>query len=379
MIPGETANPGGNRGSGDAAELGVGESPGGIVPSVGGDCQPAPGAREAAPGTVGNDAGVGTRLSNSGFPVVTLEPLVGIDRLSFTVKLTPAESQEFASFAQSSVAFGERRNSRTPTYRYSWMVLDGITVEYGDRASGQNNPHLRIDYNPAKHSLHAVDGFSRFLGRFWNITRIDIAVDYAHDLGEGLIRHDTLRKGATFVGQDGRLETVYLGSQHSDRFFRVYDKRRERSADGESIPGTEPWWRVEVEWRCSGRDPLRPDLFEGVQISIAHDIDNLAWSTRTILKQLLANPAHLQEAPKATKKRYRDLLNKHTQPLTPSPHAAYLAARGRLQADLDELRILARGGVMLDAQEERQGLEEAQVQEVEELEAALRAAGILVS
>jgi len=263
-----------------------------------------------------------------------------LDRLSFTVKVPFGEERFFLRLMQNSVQVGERYTARIPGFRYSWQVADGIHLDYGDKASGSGGGAvLRVDYNPQKYDLHDVIGLARFLGNPWNITRVDVAIDYPADLAGVIISHDTLLKSSRITGADGRLETMYLGSRQSGRFIRVYDKAREQKIDG-------TWWRVEAEHRCGGQDPLPVDLFDGLRVGLLPA--GLTWNQRQILRSLQADPAALRSAPKRTRARYRAHL-REIESLDPDPVQIYRAAHSGLLLYLFTLQVQARGGEVVES------------------------------
>ena len=112
-------------------------------------------------------------------------------------------------------------------------------------------PFVRVEFNPAK-----ATGFEAVLQRHifpllergWHqvsITRIDVAVDYPVALQEHVYFAGS-HKGVVYYS-DG-IETVYLGSQHSDARLRIYDKAKEMALKGGAAP-EHPLTRVEAQRR----------------------------------------------------------------------------------------------------------------------------------
>lgn len=375
MKPDDAREPGANRVLVGGTCGGV-PSPERIVNPAGEAVHGSAGASGAAPIAAvggspdgGDCSGLGTPTPlTAGFPSSHWDARPEIDRLSFTCKVAHHTVPAFVDWVLKSTSAGERYNAKTPGYRYAWTLGDGIHMEFGDKASGAckgSQGMLRFDYNPAKHALHAVPGLSRFISGPWNITRLDVCIDYPLDLSAGLIRHESLRKGATFHGQDGRLETVYLGSRNSPRLFRVYDKKRERAFRGECLD-IPVLWRVEVEYRCSGNEPLPAELFDGLRIGYLKDASKLAWATRQVMAQVTLNPSVLSDAPRETRSRYKKLLDKHSLDLNPTPAEAYRAALPRLRTELFALQVLAQGGEVHEQTEHEASADRQAAQAVQE-------------
>lgn len=309
----------------------------GAVPS---GAQAAPAASGRAPGALGEPA-----PSNSRFPGTKLRPLPVIDRLSFTVPVRADEAPHFHRWLKTSTAVGTQYNSRIPGFRYAYTLGDGIHLDMGDRASGAckgGGLLLRIDYNPAKQDLAGI-GMGRWLRQPWNFTRCDVAIDYEIDLSDALIRHQTLRRSGVITGADGQRETVYLGSRQSRRYFRIYDKKREREANKQPIDAP-VLWRVEVEHKCAGQEPLTADLFDGLEVRYLRGADSLNFVTRLALTAIADDPAVLQGADKRTRSRLLKQMREHSRPLDPDPATLYRAGLVELKANLLGTMARAMGG-----------------------------------
>jgi hypothetical protein len=259
------------------------------------------------------------------------------------------ECQAFARLAQTSSAFGDQHGSRTIGYRYAWKLLDGIYLEYGDKASGacKKGGNLRIDYNPAKHDLAAVDGLSRFLRGHWRMTRSDVALDYfGIDLGDALFLHDSLRVTKVYRGKDGRVETVYLGSPDSAKQLRIYNKGRERRAKGGDDHGYgDNWWRLEAQYRPDGGDALPDSLFSGLRVArIAADSEELKFETVAMLEAVAADPGRLWSLSRFQRTRLKSKLEAYLKPLTPDPDSVYQSSRGNLRMEMLAYQLTAQGG-----------------------------------
>lgn len=275
-------------------------------------------------------------LSNSGELRSHMTPLVlgaSLDRLGFTVKIRPDDQPAFRRFIENDPAVGFQTRAKAMGYRYGYSVGD-FYLEVGDKASGAckdvNSISVRLDFNPNNASIAELcrigDGW---IGSSpWRITRVDVAIDYAADLSSSVMRHDTLRKVHRY-GKSGKHETIYFGSVQGDRLIRVYDKRQEMAdhgaaeptEGGASAPST-AFWRVEVQHRPRGSEPLPLGLFDGLWIGSA-DWDELDPFSYCILRTIFEEPDALNRWTGSQRKRWKSRLNDLCQPLDPEPRIVY--------------------------------------------------------
>ncbi len=89
-----------------------------------------------------------------------------------------------------------------------------------------------------------------------HVTRIDAAVDYGVALQDH-VYYAGNHKGCLYYSPEG-IETVYLGSPHSDSRLRIYDKAKELALQGKpALPY--PLTRIEAQRRSTGLAAARLD------------------------------------------------------------------------------------------------------------------------
>ncbi len=78
-------------------------------------------------------------------------------------------------------------------------------------------------------------------------TRLDLAFDFEDDLSDYYAMSDKALKKTVFYGIDGKPETKYFGVRDSERFIRIYNKKKERKDNADIEIDSEHLWRVEIE------------------------------------------------------------------------------------------------------------------------------------
>jgi hypothetical protein len=201
----------------------------------------------------------------------TLLPPV-VDRLAFTVQVPSAAQKavenrltalitELQGATACNLRLSSARYQRA--YRLPLTVQESCRIDIRHRASAQSQRmgFLRLEYNPAKvgelgdqhvkRYLKELLGPKHFtqLGDLAFITRLDVAQDVAHAHLSDLFAHSSQLKSGVWYDQHGQPQTLYLGSaKQGPIFFRLYDKRAEQAAKGQSVPD-HPLLRIEVQFR----------------------------------------------------------------------------------------------------------------------------------
>lgn len=234
-------------------------------------------------------------------------------------------------------AVGDQRRASTFGYRYAYKIGSGYYLEVGDKASGcvssDRARGIRLDFNPNNADPIYLDQMNPWINSNpWNLTRVDVAIDYAADLGRSLMWHDSLRKHARYGSGDH--ETLYFGSPGGIRHLRVYNKRLERAEVAEELYEGD-WWRVEMQHRCGGSDPLPLDLFKGIRIQAPIKMEDLNPIHYAVARAVVEEPDFLLRfKDPSTRSRWRDRIRSFSDPLSPDPAKVYRDHHSLLGLDL---------------------------------------------
>ena len=84
-----------------------------------------------------------------------------------------------------------------------------------------------------------------------DFSRIDLAFDMPIDLSDYFIMSDKAIKKTIFYGRDDKPETKYFGVRDSERYIRIYNKKKQLSEVKEKEIEDEHLWRIEFELKRS--------------------------------------------------------------------------------------------------------------------------------
>lgn len=136
--------------------------------------------------------------------------------------------------------------------KFRAKALQGkVYIEY-DKIKGTswNRRNMRVEFNP--NNLIPDEKIwikQRFIDLLEDVgfTRLDLAFDFEHDLGDYYALSDKAVKKNVYYGTNGKPETKYFGVRDSDRFIRIYNKKKERKDNADVEIKSEHLWRVEIE------------------------------------------------------------------------------------------------------------------------------------
>lgn len=140
--------------------------------------------------------------------------------------------------------------------KFKAKALDGkVYIEYDKiKATSWNRRNMRVEFNPNNLLLDEKIWIKQRLIALMEdvgFTRLDLAFDFEHDLGDYYALSDKAVKKTVFYGTNGKPETKYFGVRDSDRFIRIYNKKKERKDNADVEIKTEHLWRVEIELKRS--------------------------------------------------------------------------------------------------------------------------------
>ncbi|NRD80043.1 hypothetical protein HPT25_22150 [Bacillus sp. BRMEA1] len=209
-------------------------------------------------------------------------------------------------------------------------IFNDITFIFTNKEKFKNSRDVKFEFNPNKLSIEQITYFKdKILPLVKNVgfTRIDIAFDIETKLSDYMIiQNNKVRKIHLIIGNDGNIETYYIGSRESDYMVRIYDKVKEiknRLNKGEKITTYEekiiasnsPLWRIELELKGDS-DSIKAyldspeDILQGIQF-IKPDWKMVTkQKERSMVKLFIDAPEEFSNLKNTNSiKKYKDLLS----------------------------------------------------------------------
>lgn len=170
--------------------------------------------------------------------------------------------------------------------------------------------NIWFEFNPNKLAPDALDLLnSIFLPYCSNmhVTRADIAFDVKADMANLITIRNNAQKSAIFFGANGRIETRYFGSRQSDKYIRIYDKKRELLDKFDTVIPDEYFWRIEIEAKRKSLNHINT-LLDGIDLLIPaiYMLDDVV--ERAMILYLVADDSRWSELSKNTKTKYKKLM-----------------------------------------------------------------------
>ena len=231
---------------------------------------------------------------------------ISIDRLTLC-------GNEFGSvecfFKNSDFVLG-RRPGKYP-YRENIMLQDGSILQMaeGEMVRAGKIKELRYEFNPnnklfEKNQLSVIK-----LMKDVHVTRIDIAFDIRDiDMSQWKWIDSKSRVSNVWYDGLGNVETYYIGGKESENKIRIYNKAKEQKLKNET------WWRVEVQLRGKIAENFRngkeTDInpFDDIVPVVDGEFPELPIKERAMVKYLLEYPSGFDELSKASRAKYKKLI-----------------------------------------------------------------------
>lgn len=191
------------------------------------------------------------------------------------------------------------------SFPYRWgLKLESVYIQVAER-DAKFVKTGRIEFNPNKCDLEFVTGFIQEYMTSREVTRVDIAIDYyGVDISDYVVVTD--RKVSTSWNYGRKLESVYIGSRSSERFYRIYDKRLE-ILEEEGYDIGEDLTRCEAVIRRV--DTKLEGVFKGIKMYRVRDIKELG-----MLLVALYYPGEINMLNRRKKGRVLDMLGDYIEP-----------------------------------------------------------------
>ena len=130
-------------------------------------------------------------------------------------------------------------------------IQEKVYIEYDKvKADSWDRRNMRVEFNPNKLTQDEMIWLKHNIINYMEddgFTRLDLAFDFEDDLNNYYVISDKALKKTIFYGTNGMPETKYFGVRDSDRFIRIYNKKKERKDNADIEVKSEHLWRIEIE------------------------------------------------------------------------------------------------------------------------------------
>lgn len=191
----------------------------------------------------------------------------------------------------------------TSIFEYSFNI-EGLGYIQFDRVDKK----LRVDFNPNKISLDGR-GVLNFLLTFTkdvHYSRLDLAIDlYNYQIFNYNIIDVGNRKSAYFYDRRGKLETLYSGSNKSNKYIRIYNKAVEQKLKDVD------WWRFEIQLRDLYIDKYLTeitDFYKDILVYQYNCVSKYSVEENAMIEYLLRDTSRFDFLSKNSRSKYKKII-----------------------------------------------------------------------
>lgn len=181
--------------------------------------------------------------------VCMLKPKISFDRMTIVGNLNKDSAKNLSNFMSYDPRF--RLWDMLQTKFKAKALEEKVYIEYDKiKADSWDRRNMRVEFNPNKLSYEEMVWLKKNVIDYMDdngFTRLDLAFDFEDDLSSYYAMTDKAVKKTVFYGTNGLPETKYFGVKDSDRFIRLYNKKKERKDNADIEIDAEHLWRVEIE------------------------------------------------------------------------------------------------------------------------------------
>ena len=181
--------------------------------------------------------------------VCTSHPKLSFDGMTIVGNLSRDNAQKLSSFM--SIEPQIRLWDILQTKFKAKALQEKVYIEYDKvKADTWDRRNMRVEFNPNKLTHEEMLWLKQNIIDYMEddgFTRIDLAFDFEDDLSDYYAMSDKALKKTVFYGINGMPETKYFGVRDSERFIRIYNKKKERKDNADIEIDSEHLWRVEIE------------------------------------------------------------------------------------------------------------------------------------
>ncbi|MGW7961892.1 replication initiation factor domain-containing protein [Staphylococcus xylosus] len=237
------------------------------------------------------------------------DPTLSFDAMTIVGNLNKDEAKKLSGFM-----------STEPQIRL-WDILqtkfkakalqEKVYIEYDKvKADAWDRRNMRVEFNPNKLTHDEMIWLKQNIINCMEdngFTRIDLAFDFEHDLSDYYAVSDKRVKKTVFYGTNGMPETKYFGVRDSNRFIRIYNKKKERKDNADVEVMSEHLWRVEIELKRDMVDYWN-DCFDDLHILQPDWKTIQSTSDRAVVFMLLNDEEEWGKLHRNSRTKYKKLI-----------------------------------------------------------------------
>ncbi|WHY34219.1 hypothetical protein QNH44_24980 [Cytobacillus firmus] len=229
-----------------------------------------------------------------------------------------------------------RKGDGTP--EVEGYIFDKVWFKTNDKKRFKDVRDFKMEFNPKRlnheERTYLKDKILPLLKRV-GFTRIDFAFDIETDISNYIyFEGKSPKKVAKYIGKNGKLETMYIGSRESDWHACIYNKKKEKMKEllkeqksKENGKGKEyvadltdwerkqlhkriHWWRIEIRVRREKADPeiSKKDLFQSLHLVEPSYIKTQSIQDQSLIYFLTNFPDKIEQMNYNPKKRAQEML-----------------------------------------------------------------------
>lgn len=190
-------------------------------------------------------------------------------------------------------------------------LQEKVYIEYDKvKADTWDRRNMRVEFNPNKLTSEEMLWLKQNIIDYMEddgFTRLDLAFDFENDLSDYYAISDKALKKTVFYGTNGMPETKYFGVRDSNRFIRIYNKKKERKDNADIEINSEHLWRVEIELKRDMVDYWN-DCFNDLHILKPNWKIIERTSDRAIVFMLLSDEEEWGKIHRNSRTKYKNLI-----------------------------------------------------------------------
>lgn len=182
----------------------------------------------------------------------------------------------------------------------------------------QDTSDFRIEFNPAKCDEEDMKFIFHLLSMVEDkaCTRIDFCINFHQDIMHYRLIDGRRRKEREFKGAGGKTETIYRGSEQSDDYIKMYNKKLEQK-EVKYRDIEHDWCRIEQTITGNkAKGYMEWEWFKGVKLLTGEPVfpEDISPIDELVIEGILARPEKMDKLKPTHKKKIKKLMQELEYP-----------------------------------------------------------------